>query len=70
MGLRGRATFIIAVYGLPVLAYHVWGYVRTLPASSPDRKWRKLAEPVIFGIMFYLVLVNSGLGGSFIYFQF
>jgi hypothetical protein len=29
-----------------------------------------VAEPVVFGLMLYLTLVNAGVGGSFIYFQF
>jgi alginate O-acetyltransferase complex protein AlgI len=68
MGLRGRPTFLVAVYGLPVVLYHLWGYFR--PVVADGARWRRLAEPLVFGLMLYLTLVNAGVGGSFIYFQF
>jgi alginate O-acetyltransferase complex protein AlgI len=68
MGMRGRATFLVVVYGLPVVLYHLWGYFR--PVVGGGARWRRVAEPVVFGLMLYLTLVNAGVGGSFIYFQF
>jgi hypothetical protein len=66
--MRGRATFLVVVYGLPVVLYHLWGYFRPMVAGGA--RWRRVAEPVVFGLMLYLTLVNAGVGGSFIYFQF
>ena len=70
MGLRGRATFIILVYGAPVVLYHLWGYVRAAEPPASQSRMRRLVEALAFGAMLYLILVNSGIGGSFIYFQF
>jgi alginate O-acetyltransferase complex protein AlgI len=68
MGMRGRATFLVGVYGLPVVLYHLWGYFR--PVAAGGARWRRVGEPLVFGLMLYLTLVNAGVGGSFIYFQF
>ena len=57
---------VIALYALPVIAYHIHYLARrNLPAHqiSPLR-------PVIFGIMLMLIALDSGPRTSFIYFQF
>jgi len=70
MGLRGRATFILAIYGLPVVAYHLWGYFRPGVATASNSRGRSIVEAAAYGLMLYLILTNSGLAGTFIYFQF
>ncbi len=70
-GMKGRWAFGVIIYSLPVVAYHLWGYLRpSLVSGSSTPRWRSILEAIAFGIMLYLVLTNSGISGSFIYFQF
>jgi hypothetical protein len=57
---------IIVIYSIPVAAlhfFHLWAEGRTA-----DAKWD--FTPLAYGTMLFLVAVNSGVGGDFIYFQF
>jgi alginate O-acetyltransferase complex protein AlgI len=56
-------TFILS---LPVICFHIH-YL--LPPSVKTRFVQPI-RPVIFSILLFLVLTNSGEGGAFIYFQF
>ena len=61
-----RMTILIALYSLPVLLYHAYHlHISRNPDSSIIR-WRFIAN----GIMLFLIVVNSGGSGDFIYFQF
>ena len=66
-----RLIFVVIVYAFPVLAYHAYAYWReTVATYRNTRVSRKYFEPVVFGIMLFLIVVNSGTAGKFIYFQF
>ncbi len=69
--LSFQHVYIVALYALPVLLYHADALVRE---SSPKGIWashlRARCElPVLCGMLF-LIIVNSGTAGEFIYFQF
>jgi alginate O-acetyltransferase complex protein AlgI len=59
------SIFLIFVYGLPVVLYHVLYMIRR---SRPA--YLRRMEVVLYGIMIFLILTNSGTAGTFIYFQF
>ncbi|SMB96836.1 membrane bound O-acyl transferase MBOAT family protein [Hymenobacter roseosalivarius DSM 11622] len=61
-----RINSSILVYSLPVVIYHLYYVVR------PRAAWRPVVrlEYIGYGLLLFLILVNSGNPGSFIYFQF
>lgn len=71
IGANPRATYVILIYALPVVLYHVWGYLRPTwrekIATCPQDGW---LEPVAYGIMLYFIITNQGVGGDFVYFNF
>lgn len=54
----------ILVYSLPVVGYHAYHVLR--PALPRVRQ----VEYLTYGVLLFLILVNSGSSGTFIYFQF
>jgi len=63
----------VAVFGLPVIAYHFWGLLRPrywdpFSANNPCLSAR-IINAVYAGLLF-LIVTNSGNPGAFIYFQF
>lgn len=56
----------ILVYSLPVVLYHFYYLLRSSAAMQPVVR----LEYVAYGVLLFLILVNSGSSGSFIYFQF
>jgi alginate O-acetyltransferase complex protein AlgI len=88
-----RMTFVLFLFSLPVVLFHLWGAGRkdeggrmrekmegmeTIRMSSPDgsgpgggdSNFRIHFENTLLGVMLFLILVNSGTAGTFIYFQF
>lgn len=61
-----NTAFFITMYALPVLSYHFW-YL--LKESEYKTRVLKL-EPLLYAGLLFMILVNSGSSGSFIYFQF
>jgi alginate O-acetyltransferase complex protein AlgI len=61
-----RITASILVYSLPVILYHGYHLVR------PKAAWQPIVrlEYIGYGLLLFLILVNSGNPSSFIYFQF
>jgi alginate O-acetyltransferase complex protein AlgI len=59
-----QITYII-LYSSPVILYHLAYLVKNKLAFS----FKKM-EYVFYGVLFFLIIVNSGSSGSFIYFQF
>lgn len=57
--------FIIFLYGLPVILYHLL-YLKRQSVPQFLSKY----EFAIYGIMIFLIFTNSGTPGTFIYFQF
>ncbi len=60
------SVFFIGMYSLPVLVYHLIYYRRL----KFDPLFLKKSEAVGYGVLLFMILVNSGSAGSFIYFQF
>ena len=63
--LQPLILFFVLLFSIPVVAYHlIYLWTRT------PRPVMARIKPIIYGIMLFLILVNSGGGASFIYFQF
>ena len=66
-------VYKVLVFSLPVVMYHV-AYLALantrLPRSEQWSRLRPWAAPVAYGTMLFLLVVNSGTSGEFIYFQF
>jgi alginate O-acetyltransferase complex protein AlgI len=58
-------TFV-CLYSMPVFLYHVYYLLKE------NRKYEILqkSEPYLYGLLLFLIVVNSGTSGTFIYFQF
>jgi len=57
--------FFVLLFSIPVVLYHLlYLWTRT------PRPAMAAIKPALYGIMLFLILVNSGSGASFIYFQF
>jgi alginate O-acetyltransferase complex protein AlgI len=61
-----KMMLIIPLYALPVLAYHAHHYYLDRRPGSSLVKWHYL----LYGTMLFLLMVDSGGSGDFIYFQF
>ena len=57
--------FFTALFSVPVVAYHLLYLWTREPRPIVAR-----IKPIVYGGMLFLILVNSGGGASFIYFQF
>lgn len=59
--------FYIALYSLPVILYHAWYLVcEAWPRAAFAGTWKA----PLYGAMLFFIVVNAGVGGDFIYFQF
>lgn len=66
---RGMETNLIGfvlIYSFPVFVYHAAYLWRSTALVQRLRRW----DALWFGGLFFLILVNSGSSGAFIYFQF
>ncbi len=61
-----RIITFVPIYGAPVIIYHL---VHLISIKWPAFISKEI-KPVIYGIMMFLILFNSGTSGTFIYFQF
>ena len=57
----------VALYSTPVVLYHLYYLYKT---HNPTHTLTRRAEPYVYGLMFFLIVTNSGIGTDFIYFQF
>ncbi|WP_333483079.1 MBOAT family O-acyltransferase [Spirosoma telluris] len=62
----GRVLSLIVLYSLGVIAYHIHHLIQSEVKQPVWKSW----DFVGYGLMLFLVLTNSGSGGTFIYFQF
>lgn len=60
-----RSMLLILMYGVPVMVYHLV-YITGIKNTRTFR----ILEPVLYAILLFLVTVENGAGGAFIYFQF
>jgi alginate O-acetyltransferase complex protein AlgI len=69
-GFSGPPIFSLLFYGSAVVLYHVWGWLQEHRAQLSHRLANSTLEPVIHGVMLFLILTNPGAPRGFIYFQF
>lgn len=68
--LGGPPIFSLLFYGSAVALYHVWGWIREHREVFALKILRSPLEPLVHGLMFFLILTNPGAPRGFIYFQF
>ena len=61
-----KKNIIILVYSFPVVVYHLNGYLREKRLDFVMQKY----QYVFYGMMLFLLILNSGSTADFIYFQF
>ena len=72
-GKSPQIYYAVAVFGLPVIVYHIWGMLRPwlwnpFAAENPVLSSRMINA--VYAVLLLLILTNSGNPGAFIYFQF
>lgn len=70
MILQGPPAFSLLFYGGAVVLYHAWGWLREHREHLANHLLRSPVEPLLHGVMVFLVLTNPGAPRGFIYFQF
>jgi alginate O-acetyltransferase complex protein AlgI len=68
-GVQWQSLYVIGLFSLPVVAWHLWAALSDVRARWNLARHRRL-ETVFYGLMLWLIFVNSGSAGEFIYFQF
>lgn len=66
----GPPVFSLLFYGSAVVLYHVWGWLREHHEPLAHKLTRSPLEPLLHGVMVFLVITNPGAPRGFIYFQF
>ena len=71
-GFAPQNVFILMLFSIPAILYHLWnGCLRSVAGVESPRPPRyRMVENAALGFMTFLILVNSGTSGAFIYFQF
>jgi alginate O-acetyltransferase complex protein AlgI len=69
-GFSGPPTFSLVFYGTAVVLYHGWGLFKEHGKDLVVKYLESSLEPVIQGLMIFLILSNPGAPRGFIYFQF
>jgi alginate O-acetyltransferase complex protein AlgI len=69
-GFSGPPIFSLVFYGSAVVLYHFWGWLKEHREVLAARLCQSPLEPILHGIMLFLVLTNPGAPRGFIYFQF
>jgi alginate O-acetyltransferase complex protein AlgI len=69
-GFSGPPIFSLVFYGTAVVLYHLWGWLKEHREQFANHLARSPLEPVLHGLMVFLVLTNPGAPRGFIYFQF
>jgi len=66
----GPPIFSLVFYGTAVVAYHAWGWLKEHREHLASHLARSPLEPMLHGLMLFLILTNPGAPRGFIYFQF
>lgn len=66
LGINFQIIIYIIFYSIPVILYHLIYLLKESPKYKSYYKY----EYILYAIMFFLIIVNSGSSGAFIYFQF
>ncbi len=69
-GFSGPPIFSLVFYGTAVVLYHVWGWLKEHREHFASHLARSPLEPMLHGIMIFLIFTNPGAPRGFIYFQF
>ena len=69
-GFSGPPIFSLLFYGTAVVLYHGWGWLKEHREHLANQLARSPLEPVLHGVMLFLILTNPGAPRGFIYFQF
>ncbi len=64
-----QALFVITLFSLPVVLWHVWGALENVRKNWAPRTQQTLGM-VAHALMLFLIATNAGPPGAFIYFQF
>jgi alginate O-acetyltransferase complex protein AlgI len=70
LGFSGPPIFSLLFYGSAVVLYHVWGWIREHRELLAKKLLRSPVEPLVHGLLVFLVITNPGAPRGFIYFQF
>jgi alginate O-acetyltransferase complex protein AlgI len=70
LGFSGPPVFSLLFYGSAVVLYHGWGWLREHHENFSHKLSRSPLEPILHGVMIFLILTNPGAPRGFIYFQF
>ena len=66
----GPPIFSLLFYGSAVILYHAWGWLQEHRQHLANHLARSPLEPVLHGVMLFLIITNPGAPRGFIYFQF
>jgi alginate O-acetyltransferase complex protein AlgI len=69
-GFSGPPVFSLLFYGVAVVIYHAWGWLKEHREQLSNRLANSALEPVLHAVMIFLILTNPGAPRGFIYFQF
>lgn len=69
-GFSGPPLFSLVFYGSAVVLYHFWGWLKEHREHLASHLARSPLEPVLHGVMLFLIFTNPGAPRGFIYFQF
>ena len=72
-GKSPQIYFAVAVFGFPIVAYHLWGAAKASHWEPFERRHPELAGRFLnlaYAFLLFLIITNSGNPGAFIYFQF
>lgn len=70
LSFTGPPLFCLAFYGSSVVLYHLIGWISEHKSSFYRRVSATQFEPIIHGVMLFLIVTNPGAPRGFIYFQF
>ena len=70
LGFSGPPVFSLVFYGSAVVLYHAWGWLREHREAFAMKLLRSPVEPLVHGLLIFLVVTNPGAPRGFIYFQF
>jgi alginate O-acetyltransferase complex protein AlgI len=68
--MAGPPVFSLIFYGSAVVLYHAWGWLKEHREILGAKLLRSPLEPVLHGVMIFLMVTNPGAPRGFIYFQF
>lgn len=63
--------YIVAIYSLPIILYHLAAYLKEHPVTIYNSWFCHVNyQSLVLSLMLFLIILNTGTSGAFIYFQF